>query len=125
MANSGKKPVNLEALSPTPEKMGQFREASDALEAAALIRSIRETARAALIRSIRETGRISQAELARRLRISQGRMSIIEKGDGPNGPTYAMLKRVARACGVTLDAGIHGEAGSDIKEHLERGVGNY
>jgi transcriptional regulator with XRE-family HTH domain len=113
MANSGKKPVNLEALSPTPEKMGQFREASDALEAAALIRSIRET------------GRISQAELARRLRISQGRMSIIEKGDGPNGPTYAMLKRVARACGVTLDAGIHGEAGSDIKEHLQRGVGNY
>lgn len=30
-------------------------------------------------------------------------MSAIEKGDGPNGPTYTMLKRVARACGVTFD----------------------
>src|SRR5947209_2975872 len=96
-ANAGRKPVDVDALFPTPERMDRFREASDALEAAALIRSLRETAG------------ISQAELARRLHISQGRMSVIEKGDGPNGPTYAMLKRVARACGVGLAVTIDGE----------------
>jgi transcriptional regulator with XRE-family HTH domain len=93
-----REPVNLEALYETPERMELFREASDAIEAAALIRRTRELVN------------ISQAELARRLGVTQPRMSIIEKGDGPNGPTYAMLKRVARACGVTFDVQVNGRS---------------
>jgi transcriptional regulator with XRE-family HTH domain len=110
VAKAGKKPVNLEALFPTPEKMEQFRESTDALEAASLIRRIRELVD------------ISQAELARRLGVTQARMSIIEKGEGPNGPTYAMLKRVARACGVSFDVRVNGKSLLGATAKRERGV---
>ena len=110
MAKVGRKPVNLEALYGTPERMEVFREASDALEAASLIRRIRELVD------------ISQAELARRLGVSPARMSIIEKGEGPNGPTYAMLKRVARACGVTFDVRVNGKSLVGAIEKRERGA---
>jgi transcriptional regulator with XRE-family HTH domain len=110
VAKAGKKPVNIEALYATPERAELFREATDALEAASLIRGIRELVE------------ISQAELARRLGVTPARMSTIEKGEGPNGPTYAMLKRVARACGVIFDVRVNGKSLIAAKEQRERGA---
>jgi ribosome-binding protein aMBF1 (putative translation factor) len=71
-----------------------FHTASFALEAAALVRKMRTLA---------DGGEgISQAALADRLGISQARVSTIERGDGPAGPTFALLRRIANACGVQL-----------------------
>jgi transcriptional regulator with XRE-family HTH domain len=96
--NVSKTLVDIDALYDTPEQMEMFHEASDAIEAAALIRRIRE-----LIG-------ITQVELAQRLGVSQPRMSYIEKGEGPNGPTYSILKRVVRACGVSFDVQVNGKS---------------
>lgn len=57
---------------------------------------------AALIRELRNSARISQKELARRLGTHQSRISELERGDGPQGPTFTMLKRIARACDDSL-----------------------
>jgi transcriptional regulator with XRE-family HTH domain len=67
-----------------------FEHRSDVLEAAALIRELRHSAS------------ISQEELANRLGTHQSRISELERGDGPQGPTFTMLKRIARACDDSL-----------------------
>jgi ribosome-binding protein aMBF1 (putative translation factor) len=72
----------------------KFDSASAALEAAALVREMRKKA---------DDGKgISQSELGRRLGVSCSRISVIESGDGPTGPTYALLKRIAKACRISL-----------------------
>jgi transcriptional regulator with XRE-family HTH domain len=43
---------------------------------------------------------ISQADLAERTGLSQPRISQIENGDGRDGPTYAVIRKIALACGV-------------------------
>jgi transcriptional regulator with XRE-family HTH domain len=55
---------------------------------------------ARFVRTLRERAGLTQRELAQRLGVSQPRVSAMEKAAGPEGPTYAMLKRVARACGA-------------------------
>lgn len=82
-------PITVEELlrQSAPGTREAFERASDALEAAALIRDMRLLAG------------LSQTELAARLGVSPPRVSAIEKGDGPQGPTYALMKRVARVCG--------------------------
>jgi transcriptional regulator with XRE-family HTH domain len=86
-------PITVEELlrQSAPGTREAFERASDALEAAALIRDMRLLAG------------LSQTELAARLGVSPPRVSVIEKGDGPQGPTYALLKRVARVCGFDFD----------------------
>ena len=91
----GAVPVSIEELlrQSVPGTREAFETASDALEAAALIRHMRALAG------------LTQTEIAARLGVTPARISTIERGDGPQGPTYALLKRVARVCGFQFDLG--------------------
>lgn len=87
--------INFEELTGvSAQSKKSFDVAKYALEAAALVRDIRNKADNGL--------GIDQSELARRMNVTQARISQLERGDGPRGPTYAMLKRVAIACNVEL-----------------------
>ena len=87
-------PVTVGDLAPTAGFAEALWRSRDVLEGGSLARRMREAA---------DGGRgVSQQELARRLGVSQARISAIERGSGPQGPTYELLKRIARACGVVL-----------------------
>jgi len=66
----------------------------------------REAAR--FVKKLRASAGLTQRQLAARLGISQPRVSAMERGVGPVGPTYLLLKRVAKACGVpwSLETGL-------------------
>jgi ribosome-binding protein aMBF1 (putative translation factor) len=86
--------IGAAEFAPSRRFLRELRRAQDVLEGGRLARRMREAA---------DDGRgISQQELARRLGISQARISAIERGTGSQGPTYELLKRIARACGVDL-----------------------
>ncbi len=55
---------------------------------------------ARLVRLMRESAGINQLELAERLGVSQPRVARLEKVTTGDGPSYAMIRRVAVACGV-------------------------
>jgi len=84
-----------EELLQTAEQRERFNESTDLAEAAALVCTMRHNAR-------QPDGKrgISQAELARRIGVSQARISHIENGEGRDGPGFTLLKRIARACDV-------------------------
>lgn len=87
-----------EVIGTSSEAKEQFQTATYALEACALVREMRQKA---------DGGHpINQKELARRLKVSPARISTIESGDGPAGPTFALLRRIAHACGVRLNISI-------------------
>lgn len=48
----------------------------------------------------RERARLSQKELADRLGVTQARVSKIERGEGRDGVSFALLRKIARVCGV-------------------------
>jgi transcriptional regulator with XRE-family HTH domain len=100
-----------ELIGASSEAKEQFQTATYALEASALIREMRLKA---------DGGHpIQQKELARRLKVTPARISAIESGDGPAGPTFALLQRIAHACGVGLNISIvplHGMAADDCDE---------
>jgi transcriptional regulator with XRE-family HTH domain len=83
--------TRLEDLLTTPAQQRAFVEASAALEAGLVVRMLRERVK------------LSQAELAHLLGVSQPRISAIESGAGRDGPSYALLKRIAAACGMSLN----------------------
>jgi CspA family cold shock protein len=85
----------LEELLVTPAGRAAFEAKSAALEAAELVRAFRR-------RAVAADGRagISQDELASRIGTSQARVSQIENGEGRDGPSYALLRRIAFACGI-------------------------
>lgn len=56
----------------------------------------------AIVRGMRRSAGFPQAELARRVGVSQERISEIERGGGPQGPTFELLERIASACGMVL-----------------------
>jgi transcriptional regulator with XRE-family HTH domain len=60
------------------------------------------------IKNLRLNASLTQQELGQKLGISQPRVSAMEKGVGPEGPTYGMLKRITRACNVnwSLEGGL-------------------
>ncbi|HTP77175.1 MAG TPA: helix-turn-helix domain-containing protein [Rhizomicrobium sp.] len=60
--------------------------------------AVQEAAR--FVRQMRAKSGLSQLELGKRIGVSQARISEIEKGGSPEGVSYALLKRVARACGL-------------------------
>ena len=82
----------LDELLPTPALREAYEEASAALEAGRLVRTVRT-----------EAG-LSQKMLAARLSITQARVSAIESGEGRDGPSYGLLRRIAAACGTPLAA---------------------
>jgi ribosome-binding protein aMBF1 (putative translation factor) len=57
---------------------------------------------AEFIRHSREVADLSQAELAEEIGITQARVSQLERAESPEGPSIAMLARVAKACGRNL-----------------------
>lgn len=91
--------LNPMDLLSTPEMRERFEQTSAALEAADLIRGMRQQA-------LSTTGvrGISQEELAQRTGLSQPRISQIEKGAGRDGVTYAVLRKIAYACGIDWGA---------------------
>lgn len=91
-----------EIVSATPEGAQAYRDQSAVLEAAAIIRQMREGAR------------LTQRELAQRIGTTQPHISELERGTGTQGPTFLMLRRIAKACGTELrvEVGSQGEAAS-------------
>ena len=85
----------LDELLPTKEARARFEEKTAALEAADLVRKMR-------LQALTSSGTrgISQRELARRASMRQPQISQIESGEGRDGPTYAVLRRLAYACGL-------------------------
>jgi transcriptional regulator with XRE-family HTH domain len=84
----------LDLVGESPTARSGFETARYALEAAGLVQDMRKAA---------DGGHsITQSELARRLEMTPTRVNTIERGDGPLGPTYALLKKIARACNVRL-----------------------
>jgi predicted transcriptional regulator len=85
----------LDELLPTKEARARFEEKAAALEAADLVRKMR-------LQALTSSGTrgISQRELARRAGMQQPQISQIESGEGRDGPTYAVLRRLAYACGL-------------------------
>src|SRR5580698_6044615 len=65
-----------------------------------------------MVRRMREHAGLSQKELARHIGASQPPVSDIERGSGSQGPTYLMLAKVAKACGLALSLCVAG-AGDD------------
>jgi transcriptional regulator with XRE-family HTH domain len=55
-----------------------------------------------LVRMMRETADLTQKDLAHRISTSQSHLSEVERGNGLQGPTFSMLRKVATACGVNL-----------------------
>ncbi len=56
----------------------------------------------AMVRTARKNRKLSQAELAQRIGVSQERISEVERGLGPQAPTYDLLERIGRATDMTL-----------------------
>jgi transcriptional regulator with XRE-family HTH domain len=89
---------SLNELLPTLELREAYEEASAALEAGRLVRALRKRAG------------LTQQALAERLSMTQARVSAIEAGEGRDGPTYGLLKRIAAACGMSLASALAGDA---------------
>jgi transcriptional regulator with XRE-family HTH domain len=79
-----------EIASATDAGVEAFRDQSAVLQAAGLIRQMREDAG------------LTQRELAKRVGTTQPHLSELERGTGSQGPTFLMLQRIAKACGTAL-----------------------
>jgi len=73
-----------------PADVELFEATSAALEAGSLVRCFREHAH------------LSQAALADRVGVSEVRIIQIEGAEGHDIPTYALLRKLALACGINL-----------------------
>ena len=58
-----------------------------------------------LLRQMRSSAELTQAELADKLGMSQGRISQIESGLPDHAPNLEMIARIAHACGVVPQFG--------------------
>ena len=57
---------------------------------------------AELIKEARKSAQLSQAALAAKIDVTQARISQMESGEAPYGPSVVLLERIARACGGAL-----------------------
>jgi transcriptional regulator with XRE-family HTH domain len=55
-----------------------------------------------LVRAMRDKSGLTQKGLAEKIGTSQAHLSEIERGNGLQGPTFSMLRRIADACGMEL-----------------------
>jgi transcriptional regulator with XRE-family HTH domain len=120
---SKRPPVEKAAARRTPVKPASFGNASlsaapdrllariDAGRGTSLGAALRA---GALVRGMRKAIGYSQKDLAARLDISQARVSEIEAGVGPQGPTWALMERIAAACGRELGLLPIGDQGEDL-----------
>jgi transcriptional regulator with XRE-family HTH domain len=80
-----------EIISKAPESVREaFIERSAAFEAGGLVRAMRERAK------------FTQKQLAEKISTSQSHLSEVERGNGLQGPTFSMLRKVANACAADL-----------------------
>ena len=107
----------LEELLPTPEARERFEGTAAALEAAELVRTLRQQAL-----TVSGTRGISQVELAKRTGLSQPRISQIEKGEGRDGLTYTVIRKIAHACGVNWRLVIQHALGSVAQSDVDMPV---
>lgn len=63
----------------------------------------------ALVRRMRRAARLTQAALAERIGVTQARISEIETGIGPQGPSWELFLRITAACGAELLVRLPGE----------------
>lgn len=112
-----------EKVPPTPADLlsnrnirNRFEAKSAALEVADLVRRMRDQA-------LSDSGfrGMSQAELARRAGLSQPRISQIEQAAGRDGITYAVLRKIAYACGVDWAAALTRVLAERLAESCEDG----
>jgi transcriptional regulator with XRE-family HTH domain len=69
-----------------------------------------------LVRLMREKAGLTQRELAQRISTSQSHLSEVERGNGLQGPTFSMLRKVAAACQINLKIEL---APAEITERLD------
>ena len=55
-----------------------------------------------LIRMMRKARGLSQQQLARKLGVTQARISELEAGIGTRGPSWDLMERLVQACGATI-----------------------
>lgn len=89
-----KKSVTLEELearlSTIPGMSEKIQESTASMHAALFVEHARKEAH------------LTQAALAKKMGVSQVRVSQIESGEGPYGPSIGLLEQVAKACGGVL-----------------------
>jgi transcriptional regulator with XRE-family HTH domain len=69
---------------------------------------------AKVVRAMRKGAGLSQKQLAERVGFSQARMSEIELGKGTQGPSWAVMERIASACGQAI--GVLGNTSPAVAE---------
>jgi DNA-binding XRE family transcriptional regulator len=55
-----------------------------------------------LIRMMRKSRSLTQAALAKRIGVTQARVSELESGMGSRGPSWELMERIAKACSATI-----------------------
>jgi len=93
------KPVDFDDRFDIDELLGPDSEARARFEQS---RAIARLGR--YIRQAREAVNLTQTALADRIGTTQPHLSEIERGTGPQGPTYGLLLKIAAACGTTVQA---------------------
>ena len=63
-----------------------------------------------LVRMMRENAHMTQKELAQKISTSQSHLSEVERGNGLQGPTFSLLRKVADVCQVALKIEISDDA---------------
>jgi transcriptional regulator with XRE-family HTH domain len=89
--------LSFDDFHPSPAARQVYQDTSAAIAAGRLIKSWRKQAAG----SDGSQG-FTQGELAERIGVSQARISEIETGNGRDGPSFALLARIAHACGIDL-----------------------
>lgn len=102
-----------------PEKRGPLSKLIDKIDEARGNNRFGAPFRAGmLVRQLRNDAGMSQRELGEALGISQARVSEIEAGSGPNGPTWALMERIAKAC--NREIGVLPAAGTVVEQPIDR-----
>ncbi len=106
--------AHLQALSfddfhPSAAARQVYQDTSASIAAGRLIKSWRKQAS-----QTDGTQGLTQGELAERIGVSQARISEIETGTGRDGPSFALLARIANACGINLLARLQDAEGAPL-----------
>ena len=88
-------------LASVEEEIGKIHGMTELIEAEyAALRA------AEFVKETRKAAHLSRAALAEKLGVSAARITEVEAGEGRYGPSIALLARIAKACGGTLQLSI-------------------